>query len=122
MTPAERVPAKVLSDRLMRLALAVTEGPEVVRAEFTMRVPAEPERDADLILSEAARRVLALGDAPVERDELRDALLWHWVAQGLVNRIECMPRQADLLEVHNYRRMMWAAEERVRKLLGVADD
>lgn len=57
-----------------------------------------------------------------ERDELLNALLWYWVAQGLVKRIEWMPRQADLLEVHNYRRIMWAAEERVRKLLGVAND
>jgi hypothetical protein len=40
--------------RLKQLAHAVTLGPEAVAREYTMRVPAEPLRDADLVLSTAA--------------------------------------------------------------------
>ena len=40
--------------RLKQLAHAVTLGPEAVARECTMRVPAEPLRDADLVLSTAA--------------------------------------------------------------------
>jgi hypothetical protein len=40
--------------RLRELSDAVTKGPETVAREFTMRVPAEPDRDADLVLSHAA--------------------------------------------------------------------
>lgn len=40
--------------RLRELALAVTHGREAVAREFTMRVPAEPQRDADLVLMSAA--------------------------------------------------------------------
>lgn len=50
-----------LVQRLRELAKAVTEGPEAVRREFTMRIPAEPNRDADLVLSQAADLLAALG-------------------------------------------------------------
>lgn len=43
-----------LSPRLRELSDAVTQGREAVAREFTMRVPAEPNRDADLVLSRAA--------------------------------------------------------------------
>lgn len=43
-----------LSPRLRELSDAVTQGREAVAREFTMRVPAEPDRDADLVLSRAA--------------------------------------------------------------------
>jgi hypothetical protein len=52
--------------RLRELSKAVTTGREAVAREFTMRVPAEPLRDADLVLStaadelERARRALQL--------------------------------------------------------------
>lgn len=51
------IPTDVLVDRLDELSKAVTQGPEVVRREFTMRSPAELDRDADLVLDEAARRL-----------------------------------------------------------------
>lgn len=41
--------------RLNSLSEAVTEGPDSVRREFTMSVPARPNRDADLVLSTAAQ-------------------------------------------------------------------
>lgn len=40
--------------RLRELADAVTRGPDAIRQECSMRVPAEPLRDADLVLSSAA--------------------------------------------------------------------
>lgn len=53
--PAQ-VPTEVLSDRLHQLALAAAEGD---RGEFTMRVPVEFDRDADMVLEEASRRLRA---------------------------------------------------------------
>lgn len=43
-----------LADRLDELANFVAQGPEAVRRNFTMRVPAEPYHDADLVMSAAA--------------------------------------------------------------------
>lgn len=61
-----------LAKRLDELSKAVTQGPEGWHREFTMRVPAEPKRDADLVLQSAAarlrslqRRVQELESAPV---------------------------------------------------------
>jgi len=45
---------KRLADRLDELADCVTQGPNCVRRNFTMRTPAEPYHDADLVLSAAA--------------------------------------------------------------------
>ncbi len=53
----ERVPTETLAKRLDELSHAVTEGREAVLREFTMRVPAELDRDADLVLSAAAARL-----------------------------------------------------------------
>ena len=46
---------KRLTDRLDELADYVTQGPDCVRRNFTMRVPAEPYHDADLVIGTAAR-------------------------------------------------------------------
>ena len=43
-----------LADRLDELANFVTQGPEAVRRNFTIRVPVEPYHDADLVMSAAA--------------------------------------------------------------------
>ena len=45
--------------RLRELSRAVTQGREGWR-EFSMRVPAEPDRDADLVLSTAADEIESL--------------------------------------------------------------
>lgn len=58
----DRVPNEVLAKRLEELAEAVTkprDSEEFLR-EFTMRVPAELDRDADLVISEAANRIREL--------------------------------------------------------------
>ena len=41
-------------ERIRELVHAITQGRESLLREFTMRVPAEPKRDADLVLSVAA--------------------------------------------------------------------
>ncbi len=58
----DKVPNSVLAARLDELAEAVTKGSDAVNREFTMRIPAELDRDADLVLSEAANRLNELGD------------------------------------------------------------
>lgn len=54
---SDQVPNGVLCNRLYELSIAITKGFDSVRREFTMRVPAELDRDADLVLSEAASRI-----------------------------------------------------------------
>lgn len=55
------VPNEVIIERLRELAKAVTKRDSLER-EFTMRVPAELDRDADLVLSEAAKRLEAFSE------------------------------------------------------------
>ena len=47
------VPMEVLLERLDELADAVTGGKVSRDREFTMRIPAECDRDADLVISQA---------------------------------------------------------------------
>lgn len=53
------VPTDVLANRLDELSGAVTKGRDGMH-EFCMRIPAEVDRDADLVLAEAARRLRAM--------------------------------------------------------------
>jgi hypothetical protein len=53
------VPTSTLIKRLNELSDAICEGRESQAREFTMRIPAECDRDADLVLAEAARRLEA---------------------------------------------------------------
>jgi len=54
------VPTNVLANRLNQLSDAVCKGPDEVRRQFDMRIPAERDRDADLVLSQSARRMTEL--------------------------------------------------------------
>src|ERR1044072_1887222 len=56
------------ADRLDQLVEAITTLRDTTSllSEFSMRVPAEPKRDADLVLSEAAKRLRTL-DAQIGR-------------------------------------------------------
>jgi hypothetical protein len=58
--PSNAQERAALVARLRELATAVTQGREAVLREFTMRIPAEPTRDADLVLSTAADLLEAL--------------------------------------------------------------
>ena len=51
------VPVDTLIERLLELSNAITGGRDSQCREFTMRIPAECDRDADLVLAEAARRL-----------------------------------------------------------------
>ena len=51
------VPTETLCKRLAELAHAVTISDRRMMREFTMRIPAEVDRDADIVISEAARRL-----------------------------------------------------------------
>ena len=53
----KEVPNEVLCRRLDQLSDAVTEGRESVLREFLMRIPAELDHDADIVLAEASRRL-----------------------------------------------------------------
>ena len=53
----DRVPTDVLIARLDELANAVTSGKSAIGREFTMRVPAELDYDADLVISQTAERL-----------------------------------------------------------------
>ncbi len=57
---ADEVPTETICARLDELANAVTKGRIATEGEFSMRVPAELDRDADLVLSEAAKRLRSL--------------------------------------------------------------
>lgn len=54
---SEAVPIEILCDRLDELSDAITKGRDSTEREFCMRIPAEVDRDADLVLAEAARRL-----------------------------------------------------------------
>lgn len=54
------VPTEVLAARLNELADVVAKKHYRIGDEFTMRIPAECDRDADLVMSEAARRMQAM--------------------------------------------------------------
>lgn len=67
----EDVPTAILAARLKDLAEVCTRGG--LPSEFSMRVPAELDRDADLVMSGAAQRLTAF---EVENERLRNALRW----------------------------------------------
>lgn len=52
----EGVPTEVLCNRVRELVNLITNG-EVKHNEFTMRIPVELDRDADVVLSELVRRL-----------------------------------------------------------------
>ncbi len=56
----KNVPGKKLAERLEALSDALMDRDEDWQREFTMRIPAEVDRDADIVLAEAARRLREL--------------------------------------------------------------
>ena len=66
---SSEVPTETICGRLLELSEAVTKGRESINREFTMRVPAELDRDADLVLSEAAKRLKELSAANTQSSD-----------------------------------------------------
>lgn len=89
------VPTDALISRLNELSDAITGGRDSREREFTMRIPAECDRDADLVLAEAARR-LAQAEAEVQRvrnlaEEIRDIAIESPASNNmqLIYRLAC---------------------------------
>ena len=60
---ADAIPNDVLCNRLEELSNTVTQGRDAINMEFRMRVPAELDRNPDLVLTIAAKRIRQLADA-----------------------------------------------------------
>lgn len=74
------VPTEVLAARLNELADVVAQKRDRIGAEFTMRIPAECDRDADLVMSESAVRLEAL---QAKCEKLRkDAERYRYIKKG----------------------------------------
>ncbi len=79
---SKNVPTSVLCKRLNELSDAVTKGEHCIRREFVMRVPAELDYDADLVIAEASRRlktlerltVLAIKHCPIDHHNYEEIL------------------------------------------------
>lgn len=69
-------PVECLVGRVRELAHAVTQGREAAAREMTMRVPAEPDRDADLVLSTVADELERLSKIEKAARDLDAALLF----------------------------------------------
>lgn len=90
------VPSEVLSARLLELAHAATKSGREFEREFNMRIPAELDRDADLVLSQSADRIEQLQR---ERDELKAVL--HEVHQAAWSSVGSQEHEeADSALVH----------------------
>lgn len=63
------VPTEVLCKRLDQLSQAVTKG-EKGQSEFYMRIPAEVDHDADIVIAEASRRLKETISPPNDEGKL----------------------------------------------------
>lgn len=72
---SKNVPSQVLCDRIQELIDVITKpakrNGERLPYQFYMRIPAEVDHDADLVMGEIARRLLQVEK---ERDSLRDLI------------------------------------------------
>jgi len=75
----DNIPSAKIVSRLRQLAHAATLGSNG-HSEFYMSIPARPEHDADLVLSEAAMRIERLDRTIFKKDcllkDAKDTLLW----------------------------------------------
>lgn len=98
------VPLDAIIKRLHELSDAVVGGRKTQAQEFVMRVPAECDHDADLVLAEAAVRLDALrkynAELQAENDNLRkanqDCVAWEKACKADLDR--ALARVAELEE------------------------
>ncbi len=64
----ENVPTRVLAKRLDELSLSVAERGDKMDSDFTMRIPAEVDRDADIVLYESAKRLRQIDEREINAD------------------------------------------------------
>lgn len=105
------VPLDIIITRLNELSDAVAGGRESQNREFTMRIPAECDRDADLVIDEAARR---LTTAQAENEALRQQLQGMMTAQWKVGvdygQAFILRKQAEAVEHYREALGMWLKE------------
>lgn len=85
--------ARELAGRVSQLSRAVTEGPEGWHREFTMRVPAEPDRDADIVLSRAAAELTELAGRVEAQEDALAGMAGEVERQGLTVTADSDVRQ-----------------------------
>ncbi len=71
---SEDVPLETIVSRLKELSDAVTGGRASVAREFVMRIPAECDHDADLVIGEAAARIAQLKAYNAKLQEALEAI------------------------------------------------
>lgn len=92
------VPLDIIITRLNELSDAITGGRESQGREFTMRIPAECDRDADLVIGEAAARLAKLGRVSELAEKIRYIAIDSPPSNNmqLIYRLAC--QQADEIE------------------------
>jgi hypothetical protein len=107
------VPTEVLAKRLDELSDAVVarmnRDNATFEREFTCRIPAELDRDADLVLSEAASRLIELKEELTKSTDQNDLVLDEFV------RVKCL---TDNTEIHQ---LCERAHIRMRQNVSVID-
>jgi hypothetical protein len=115
------VPTETLVARLNEIvdALTACDHGESMRREMTMRIPAEVDRDADLVLDEAARRLIEL---TAERDallaEVEEPQSADTVSRAEFNRMENAWRR----EVNHLRHTDDTVQQVLREALGLLQE
>tara|TARA_R110002012_G_scaffold314664_1_gene527616 strand:- start:128 stop:553 length:426 start_codon:yes stop_codon:yes gene_type:complete len=84
------VPLDVIIARLKELSDAVAGGRESQGREFTMRIPAECDRDADLVIGEAARRLEQAQTRVAELEKCVDDGSDAWLLRKQAEAVEDM--------------------------------
>ena len=106
----EDVPTEVLADRLDELADVICKKRDRIDAEFTMRIPAECDRDADIVLSEAARRLREQDNGSAEGGDAEFIAM-----PSFLRRDQESSNRADGWDAEAYNRMrgeiMWWKEK-----------
>lgn len=113
-TPKE-VPTEALVLRLRELAHAVTQGPDALRRECTMRIPAESDRDADLVLTEAANRLKRLASLEAENARLREVLEGMLEVYGGKCDVDGLPKHSTELDLIDMARAALTAMGSVKR-------
>lgn len=130
------VPLDKICERLKQLSDAVTKGWSCT-SEFSMRVPAECDRDADLVLSEAANRLeqlqseltaargqLAAKDREIEwlRDLLKECYPHVWSSAEAEHLVDGFRQRKKLPMDHLVDRLNEALKDAWNTRAEVADE
>ena len=88
------VPLDAIIARLKELSDAVAGGSKSVDREFVMRIPAECDRDADLVIDEAASRLIQLRDYNAKLQEVLEEIRYIAIDSPASNNMKLIYRLA----------------------------